>query len=96
MAIGEIMFNVDYNEINIGWLTIFSDRRKGYGTKMMAEFEKYVTRGVPMVRSIVLIPKDFNGTDKNYLCSFYEKIGYTQERIGHPAYSKHICKFRLV
>jgi hypothetical protein len=92
VAIGEIIFNVDYNEINIGWLTIFSDCRKGYGSKMLTDFEKYVTQNVPIVKSIVLIPKDFDGTTKNYLCSFYEKLGFTQERIGHPAYSKNICK----
>jgi GNAT superfamily N-acetyltransferase len=89
VAIGEIIFNIDYNEINICWITIFTHRGKGYGTKMLAEFKKYVLHKMPIVKTLVLIPKDFNGTNKNNLCNFYEKNGFIQEYNGHPTY---ICK----
>jgi hypothetical protein len=88
--IGKIIFHVSYTEISIAWLTIFStdSHRKGYGTKMLQYFEKYVVKAHPLVKSLVLVPKDFDGNTKNYLCTFYEKSGFVQELKGHPSYIK--------
>jgi hypothetical protein len=90
--IGKIIFHISYTEISIAWLTIFSNdsHRKGYGTKMLQYFEKYVVKTNPLVKSLVLVPKDFDGNNKNYLCTFYEKSGFVQELKGHPSYIKKL------
>jgi hypothetical protein len=90
--IGKIIFHVSYTEISIAWLTIFSTdiHRKGYGTKMLQYFEKYVVKKYPSVKSLVLVPKDFDGKTKNYLCTFYEKAGFFQELRGHSTYIKKL------
>ena len=43
-----------------------------------------------MVNKIVLIPSKFDGVNKNWLCNFYEKNGFAQERNGFPFYIKKI------
>jgi hypothetical protein len=92
VKIGHIIFHITYHEISIGWVTIIGEYRKGYGSKMMELFEKYVTKFQSSVTKIVLIPKGFDGNDKNYLCTFYEKNGYTQEKLGKPFYIKNIVR----
>jgi GNAT superfamily N-acetyltransferase len=91
--IGKIIFHISYTEIIIAWLTIFStdSHRKGYGTKMLQYFEKYAVKTNPSVKSLVLVPKDFDGKNKNYLCTFYEKSGFVQEVKGHPSYIKKLA-----
>lgn len=96
--VGQIIFHITYHEASIGWLTIFDTngseeyRRKGYGTKMLLAFEKYINRCQSSVTKIVLIPKGFDGQSKNYLCTFYEKSGYIQETDGQPFYIKRILR----
>lgn len=96
--LGQIIFHITYHEASIGWLTIFDrnesgeNRRKGYGTKMLLAFERYINRYQSSVTKIVLIPKGFDGQSKNYLCTFYEKSGYIQETDGQPFYIKHILR----
>lgn len=99
--IGQIIYYINYIEVSIGWLTIFNDsntletRRKGYGTKMLLAFEKFISRTQSGVSKIIVIPKGFGRVTKNYLCTFYEKAGYIQEEIGRPYYIKTLSRYRM-
>jgi hypothetical protein len=97
--IGNIIYYIEYNQITIGWLSILesgltnpsvSYHRKGYGTFMLKIFEKYVLNKYPQISKFVLIPKYFDGINKNYLCYFYEKSGFIQESTGYPFYIKNL------
>ena len=97
--IGGIDFYIDYNQITIMWLYIIPDdfseninRRRGYGTRMLKMFEEYIIKNHNRITEITLIPQYFNGTNKNYLCTFYEKSNYIQEKPGLPCYIKKLDK----
>ncbi len=96
--IGFIDYYDEYTQIVISMVYINPDlekeniqyRRKGYGSKMINFFIDYVKKSLDMVNKIVLIPSKFDGVSKNWLCYFYEKNGFTQERNGFPFYIKKI------
>lgn len=104
--IGVINFHIEYSQVTIGWLCIkpytgtyitgmdisklVLNHRKGYGTKMLELFFKYIKERHKKVKSIVLIPEYFDGVNKNGLCNFYEKSGFHQETMGLPCYIKHL------
>ncbi len=99
---GMILFHIEHTSIVIGWLCISPginltppsiNHRKGYGTKMIQIFEKYVLENHPYIKYFTLIPEKFDGINKNILCNFYEKNGFIQEILGLPTYIKHISNF---
>ena len=96
--IGFIDYYDEYTQIVISMVYINQDsdtdniqyRRKGYGSLMINNFINYVKKTYDMVNKIVLIPSKFDGVNKNWLCNFYEKNGFVQERNGFPFYIKKI------
>ena len=87
--IGMIELYTEYNQITISWLTIKDHpelRCKGYGSKMIQMFIQYIKKNMKKVNLIVLIPKKFDGLNRNWLCDFYEKNGFIQESKGYPFY----------
>jgi ribosomal protein S18 acetylase RimI-like enzyme len=87
--IGSIDFYLEHNQITITWLNIKDQpelRCKGYGSKMTRMFIEYVIKRMKNVNIIVLIPKMFDGHNRNWLCDFYEKNGFVQESKGYPFY----------
>ena len=96
--IGFIDYYYEYTQIVISMVYINQDndddniqyRRKGYGSIMIKNFINYVKKTFDMVNKIVLIPSKFDGVNKNWLCNFYEKNGFVQERNGFPFYIKKI------
>jgi hypothetical protein len=87
--IGSIDFYLEYNQITISWLTIKDHpelRHKGYGSKMLKMFIQYIIKNMKKINLIVLIPKKFDGKNRNWLCDFYEKNGFIQEAEGYPFY----------
>ena len=93
--IGMIDFYHEYNQITITWLIIKDNtelRYKGYGSKMLKMFIQYIIKNMKNVNMIVLIPKKFDGLNRNWLCDFYEKNGFIQESKGYPFYIMKIKK----
>jgi uncharacterized protein YfkK (UPF0435 family) len=96
--IGFIDYYDEYTQIVISMVYINQDnvdaniqyRRLGYGSLMIHKFIDYIKKKYDMVNKIVLIPSKFDGVNKNWLCNFYEKNGFVQERNGFPFYIKKI------
>ena len=99
--IGFIDYYNEYTQIIISMVYINPDndkddnnviqyRRKGFGSLMIKFFIDYVKKSFDMVNKIVLMPSKFDGVSKNWLCYFYEKNGFTQERNGFPFYIKKL------
>jgi len=99
--IGFIDYYNEYTQIAISMVYINQDdntddnnviiyRRKGYGSKMIKMFIEYIKKSFDMVNKIVLLPSKFDGVSKNWLCYFYEKNGFSQERNGFPFYIKKL------
>lgn len=74
VKIGHIIFHITYHEISIGWVTIIGEYRKGYGSKMMELFEKYVTKFQSSVTKIVLIPKGSMEMTKTIFVPFMKRM----------------------
>ncbi len=95
--IGFIRFHIEYSQIIISLLFIFEEyRNKGFGSKVLNIFEKYIYKKYKSVKDIVLIPEYFNGIEKNRLCLFYEKNGFIQESKGLPTYIKSIKSIKQI
>ena len=93
--IGTIDFYIEYDQITITWLNIKEEpelRCKGYGSKMLKIFIQYIKKNMKNVRLIILIPKMFDGNNRNWLCDFYEKNGFIQETEGYPFYIMKIIQ----
>ncbi len=89
--IGFIRFHIEYSQIIISLVFIYEEYRgKGFGTKVLETFEKYISKNHKSIKDLVLIPEYFNGIEKNGLCLFYEKNGFIQESKGLPVYIKNI------
>ncbi len=96
--IGFIDYYNEYMQIVISMVYINQDnekddiqyRRKGYGSLMIQTFINYITKTFKIVNKIILIPSKFDGVNKNWLCKFYEKNGFVQERNGFPFYIKEV------
>ena len=101
--IGCIDYYIEYTQITIIWLIINEELNGlGYGSRMLTMFIDYILKikkknkkinnmDMNKISKIILIPINFDGKNKNWLCNFYEKNGFTQEKYGYPFY---IHKFR--
>jgi GNAT superfamily N-acetyltransferase len=91
ILIGFVRFHIEYSQIIISLLFIYEEYRgKGFGTKVLDTFEKYISKKHKSIKDLVLIPEYFNGIEKNGLCLFYEKNGFIQESKGLPVYIKKL------
>jgi hypothetical protein len=96
--IGFIDYYIEYTQVVISMVYINQDddnnninyRRQGYGSLLLKTFVDYIKKTFDMVNKIVLIPSKFDGVTKNWLCRFYEKNGFSQERNGFPFYIKKL------
>ena len=80
----------------------------GYGSRMLSMFINYILKmkmknknkknnmnmnqNMNKISKIILIPINFDGKNKNWLCNFYEKNGFTQEKYGYPFYIHNILE----
>ncbi len=96
--IGCIDYYIEYTQITIIWLIINEELNGlGYGSRMLSMFIDYILKikkknkkinnmDMNKISKIILIPIKFDGKNKNWLCNFYEKNGFTQEKYGYPFY----------
>ena len=96
--IGCIDYYIEYTQITIIWLIINQELNGlGYGSRMLSMFIDYILKtknknkkinnmDMNKISKIILIPINFDGKNKNWLCNFYEKNGFTQEKYGYPFY----------
>jgi len=96
--IGCIDYYIEYTQITIIWLIINEELNGlGYGSRMLSMFIDYILKikkknkkinnmDINKISKIILIPIKFDGKNKNWLCNFYEKNGFIQEKYGYPFY----------
>ena len=70
-------------------------RGKGYGKKMIKDFENYVKENYKDIVRIQLVPEYYSGNIESErvncnLCDFYEKCGFKQLEDNNPLFIKII------
>ncbi len=86
---GKMAFNED-GKFNMEKSILYGNR--GYGTAMLAAFEKYIINNYTNVNELMLVVEYYTGNskEKNALNFFYEKSGFSQIREGSAYYHKII------